>query len=126
MCKDISRFKFFKNEKQYAITHDGAAAYIFEKKGFLLNIDESQAANLDAVIPKDKSEYKPARIAYTIEKGKYHYVKIENKYAHCFVDKNYLKYFENPYFEIKDKRNIVLVYEGAYLKGIVCPCKVEE
>lgn len=125
ICKERINCRFFANENQYGITHDGCAAYFFKKDKFLLSVDESKAANLDAVIPKDRSDYKPAEITCYVEKDKKQYAKLENKYTHCYVNKNYIKYFEAPYFEIKDAKSIVLVFEFGELKGIVCPCKID-
>lgn len=127
-------FKTKHNSLRYAfsedwagITFDGCQMYFVPKKEFLFATDpEKQYMNLDNLLPKDLSDYRPATVECVVQDGKKQYAKLVSDRNICYVNMDYLKFFEEPRYEIRGERNIVLVYEFGILVGIVCPCIIKK
>lgn len=75
----------------------------------------------------NESESEPAYCTgMTFEQEKKTLVQIKNKNTEVWVNKDLLRYFENPVFMIRTPVSPVGVYEGDMLVGVVMPTRKDD
>ena len=118
------------SETDTAILFDhGTAFVVMPNKLYCLNRDLTCFSNFDY---KSLVDFSGERGAVTPEQrvlifnGKQRtYIKIHSANREEWVDKQLLRYFDNPQFEMSDKQySPIKVYEGKIIVGIVCPFKI--
>lgn len=112
------------------IVFKGQLIHLFYNK-FPLSFDKENAMDIDKLI-SDDSSYETARPSH-YKKIKPRWTekevlacKIENENTYVWVNNDFLKHFENPTFEIKNRIDLVRVLERNILVGIICPINYTE
>lgn len=108
----------------------GTLVHLFYSK-FPLSFDKEKAMSLDNIIPDDfgyetarPTHYKKIKTKWTDKEVLA--CKIENENTYVWVNNDFLKHFENPTFEIKNRIDLVRVLERGILVGIICPINYTE
>ena len=113
---------------------EGTRIYLFNTDKFPFSYNKEKCFDLDKVlkISSDYNEAIPFLQKYINHvKGRKPILatKLQRQTQpeeYVYVDTSYLKYFENPTYEIAGKCDLVRVYEREILVGIICPINYKE
>jgi len=122
-CAD---YRISVSETDTAISFDNAAFVVMPNKLYCLNRDLTCFSNFDykslVDFSGERGTVTPEQRVLTLDGKQRTYIRVHSINREEWVNKQLLRYFENPQFEMSDKQySPIKVYEGKIFVGMVCP-----
>lgn len=141
ILKEVINSLYGKNPKQDVRYVSGKAGkgfclqtnrvYIFPEDVPIILADNREPMNLDKLTPDIDTYHRVTSITYLDycplgQKKKYTLAKLEAGNKTAFMNKDYMKHFDNPTYFIKGRKDIIQVYEEGILVALVLPVNYKE